>query len=395
MMMNVRECAFNCLQKVFINEAYANIVLQHDLSGLSQNDKNLATRIVYGTIQNYRLLRFQWQKMVKRLPDKKTCILIDMSVYQLLLMDKIPAYAIINEANELAKPQHKGLVNAILHKVAKQGLIKAGSIGIDCSLEDWLVNLFKSHYPDHEKIITAFLEEPIVYGRINSLKCSALPYEFIDETCFIGDHRLVNDPAFKDGMYIIQDRASQQISKQLDLEEGLMVLDLCSAPGTKAFDMAMRMHDKGKIIACDVYEQRVKLIEERLDALGITCIKPQINDATVLNPAFVEQFDRVLVDAPCSGLGVLKRKADIKLKIKPENLDEIVKLQKLILANAAHYVKRDGILVYSTCTLNRKENEKQIAAFLQEHPNFSLIHDEIIKPYGNDGFYHAKLVRKV
>lgn len=395
MMMNVRECAFNCLQKVFIDEAYANIVLQHDLSGLSQNDKNLATRIVYGTIQNYRLLRFQWQKMVKRLPDKKTCILIDMSVYQLLLMDKIPAYAIINEANELAKPQYKGLVNAILHKVAKQGLIKAGSIGIDCSLEDWLVNLFKAHYPDHEKIIAAFLEEPIVYGRINSLKCSALPYEFIDETCFIGDHRLVNDPSFKDGMYIIQDRASQQISKQLDLEEGLTVLDLCSAPGTKAFDMAMRMHDKGKIIACDVYEQRVKLIEERLDALGITCIKPQVNDATVLNPAFVEQFDRVLVDAPCSGLGVLRRKADIKLKIKPENLDEIVKLQKLILANAAHYVKRDGILVYSTCTLNRKENEKQIAAFLQEHPNFSLIHDEIIKPYGNDGFYHAKLVRKV
>ena len=393
--MNVRECVFNCLKKIFIDNAYANIVLQHDLDRLEQNDKNLATRIIYGTIQNYRLLAYQWENLVEKLPNKQTCILINMSVYQLLMMDKVPSYAIINEANKLAKPKYKGLVNAILHKVDKQGLIKSGNLGIDYSLEDWLVNLFKAHYDNYEEIFSEFLKESIIYGRMNTLKCSSLPYKFIDDTCFVGNYQLINDKAFKEGLYIIQDYASQQVAKQMDIVDNLDVLDLCSAPGSKSFDIAMMMHNTGNIIACDLYEHRLNLIKERSKILGIDCIETQLNDATILNKAFIDKFDRVLVDAPCSGLGVLKRKPDIKLKIKPENLDEIVNLQKKILDNAAKYVKVNGILIYSTCTLNKKENERQIAQFINSHLNFELLDEKTILPFENDGFYHAKLVRKI
>ncbi|MCI5773972.1 MAG: 16S rRNA (cytosine(967)-C(5))-methyltransferase RsmB [Erysipelotrichaceae bacterium] len=392
--MNVRECALNCLQKIFFEDAYANLVLKNELKDMVQNDKNLVTRIVYGTIQNYRLLRYQWEAMVKKLPDKRTCIILDMSTYQLLMMDKLPAYAIINEANKLCKKSYKGLVNAILHKVHKQGLIKANDPAIDYSLEPWLVKLFQAHYEQSEKIFEAFLQEAKVYGRINNLKCEHLPFNFLDETCFVGDNRLLNSDEFAQGMFIIQDYASQQVSKQLDLKPGLKVLDLCSAPGTKAYDMAFRMQDQGSIIACDLYEHRVNLIKERLITLGIHNIEAMVNDATILNPDFIEAFDRVLIDAPCSGLGVLRRKADIKLKIKPENLDEIIALQAKILDIGSQYLKTDGVLVYSTCTLNKKENEKQVAAFLKTHPEFQLVHEEVILPFDHDGFYHAKLVKK-
>lgn len=392
--MDARECAYYCLKKVFNDNAYVNLVLKKQLDEFSGRDASLITKIVYGTIQNYRLLTYQWEHLANKSPNKNIAILLNMSCYQLLMMDKVPSYAVIDEANKLAGNGAKGFVNAILHKVLKQGLIYSDKPSINYSVEDWLLSLFKAHYPDnYEEILKSYLEDSITYGLINPLVTNKLDVKMVDDEFFIVNSNLINSDSFKNGEFIIQDYASGQVVKQLDLEPGLKVLDVCSAPGTKACNMAFKMQNVGKIVACDLYERRVNLIQEATERLHLDIISPMVNDATILNSSFVDIFDRVLLDAPCSGLGVLRRKPDIKLTIKPENIDEIVELQRNILEITCQYVKVNGVLVYSTCTLNKKENEKQIASFLKRHEEFKLIEETTILPFKHDGFYHAKLVR--
>lgn len=395
---NVRACVLNCLDKIINDKAYSNIVLQNDLDGLSSADKRLATTIIYGTLQNYRLLRYQWAHMVKKMPGKRIGILIDMSVYQLLMMDKIPSYAIVNEANLLAG-KYKSFVNAILHKVMDQGLVY-GSDDVNLSVEKWLYEMFLAHYGKDKanSILKSYLDKAILYGRINSLVCTKDDFKdqkFIDDKMFIVTNDLLNSEMFKKGMFVIQDKGGSKIIDSLDLKEGMQVLDLCSAPGTKACQMAMIMNDKGHIDAFDLYESRLSLIKENISKLNIHIIDTKVNDASIEVQELYDKYDRILVDAPCSGLGVLRRKPDIKLNIQPEDLDNIITLQKQILNNAAKYLKVNGIMVYSTCTLNKKENERQIINFLKQHPNYQLLEEKTIFPDEEncDGFYHAKLVR--
>jgi 16S rRNA (cytosine967-C5)-methyltransferase len=174
------------------------------------------------------------------------------------------------------------------------------------------------------------------------------------------------------------------------------VLDLCAAPGTKSQEIAMFMKNQGKIIACDLYEKRTHLIQDLMTKTGVTICETMVNDATIDKPKWHDQFDRILIDAPCSGLGDLRHKPEIRLHLKPEDLDEITKVQKDILTAAAPYLKQDGILVYSTCTLNKKENENQVKTFLQAHSDYALLEEKTIFPYenGGDGFFMAKLQRK-
>ena len=395
---NVRACVLNCLDKIINDKAYSNIVLQNDLDGLSSADKRLATTIIYGTLQNYRLLRYQWAHMVKKMPGKRIGILIDMSVYQLLMMDKIPSYAIVNEANLLAG-KYKSFVNAILHNVMDQGLVY-GSDDVNLSVEKWLYEMFLAHYGKDKanSILKSYLDKAILYGRINSLVCTKDDFKdqkFIDDKMFIVTNDLLNSEMFKKGMFVIQDKGGSKIIDSLDLKEGLQVLDLCSAPGTKACQMAMIMNDKGHIDAFDLYESRLSLIKENTRKLNIHIIDTKVNDASIEVQELFDKYDRILVDAPCSGLGVLRRKPDIKLNIQPEDLDNIITLQKQILNNAAKYLKVNGIMVYSTCTLNKKENERQIQSFLAERPDYSLVSQRTIFPFefDSDGFFVAKLWR--
>lgn len=403
--MNARFVAYDCLCKIILEGQYANLMMRKALDKVSDIDKGLVTQIVYGTLRNYRLCRYQWNDLVDKPCSKQIAILLDMSVYQLFFMDKVPTYAIINEAVDCAPNSNKGFVNAILRKVESRGKMHSDDIGIQTSHPEWLINLWKAHYGQEKmlEIIEGNNLDAQVVGRINTLKSSKEELEkiegihFLDELAFVADFNLVQSEIFQEGKIVIQDESSQQVVKIMDLKEESRVLDCCSAPGTKTSQIAMMLNNTGEIIANELHEHRAKLVSEAMDKLGVTNTKVINEDAILLNTILEqESFDAILVDAPCSGLGVLRRKPEIKMKIQPENIDEIVELQKNILNSVQSLLKNEGVLVYSTCTINKKENEKQIQNFINSHPEYELCYENTIFPIDStkDGFYMAKLLKK-
>lgn len=406
--MNAREYAFNTLKRVFNDHGYASIILRHRKEEFNDEDVALISEIVYGTVRNHDFLEYQWQEYANTKVRSDTALLLDMSIYQLLFLDRIPEYAIINEANELAVRHDKGFVNAILRKVARRGKKLPDSkdelenLAILTTHPKWLLGLWKAHYGMEimERIAKEDQKRPVVYGRINTLKISKEEFEqvegvtFIDEICFMYDGNLVETDYFKDGKVLIQDYSSQQVAKWLDAKPNMSVLDVCSAPGTKTQQVAMYMENKGSVVAYDLYEDRIRMVNELMQRTNTSIVDARAHDATLNDTSIkLESMDRILVDAPCSGLGDLSHKPEIRFHVTPNDLDEICNIQKEILERSCTYLKKDGILVYSTCTLNKKENEKQVAAFLKRHEEFELIKEQTIFPYEHhsDGFYMAKL----
>lgn len=397
--MDARECAYQVLCKVMLEDGYASLFMRSFLNPLQDNEKKMVSEIVYGTLRNYRLLRYQWESYPSKKPDKKLAVLLDMAAYQFYFMEK-PAYAVLNEMVALAKKPQRGFVNAVLRKMVQEPLRIPSSMGILYSQPDWLVNMFKAHYGADlvGKILSALNELPITFCRLNTLKmgCDELVnVKMLDDIGFVYEGNILNTEWFKEGKVAIQDYSSQQVVKQLEVKPGMKVLDCCSAPGTKACQMAMYMNNTGSITCIELHEQRKNLIEQAALKNGISIMQAYQGDASKLHEMNLGTFDRILVDAPCSGLGVLQRKPDIRLKVNPESIDEIVALQKKILESASSCLKVDGIMVYSTCTLNKKENERQVAGFLKNHPDFELVEDRTIFPfeYHSDGFYYAKIRR--
>ena len=395
--MKSREYILDILYRVFKDNAYASILLRK----IDDESIGFISEVVYGTLRNYSLLEYQWKDLAKK-TDLRTSLILDMSVYQLFLMDNVPEYAVINEAVELANKHQKGFVNAILHKVIERGFIHSDDLSVEMSHPEWLIKLWIAHYG--EDIIKQILEKDndraTVYARINILKITKEELEknsditFIDDTCFISKTPIASMKEFKEGKVIIQDINSQKVVKFLPLKEGDRVLDLCSAPGTKSEQIAEVLKDNGEIIACDLYEHRCKLIDQLMDKCGVTSVKSMVNDATIAN--FEEEsFDCILMDVPCSGLGDLAHKPEIKWHTTSNDLDEIVNIQASILENNWKAVKKEGYIVYSTCTLNKKENDKQISSFLSKHEEMKLIKEETIFPFMNngDGFYVALMQR--
>ena len=415
--MSARGTCFSILKEICIQKRYSNLVLQKKLEEVDGKDKGLLTQIVYGTLQNDRYCRYQWEPYVRKMDNKEVALLLDMSVYQLLFMDKVPSYAIINDAVEIAKRKINGrygnLVNAVLHKVDKAGRkepvgTKEQVLAIKTSHPDWIVSMWCAQYgyETAEKICESNLEIKPVTARVNTLKTSkeALLKEeplFIegriakDALQYQGNH-LAATHYYQDGLVSIQDEASQMVAYLVDPQPNEMILDVCSAPGTKACHMAQLMKNEGRIVCGDIHEHRVELIKEGAARLGITCMEAAVMDATILNGLKERSFDRVLCDVPCSGYGVLANKSDIKYHMESSDMDTLIPLQKAILEKAAAMVKPGGVLVYSTCTLNKKENEKQIEQFLKHHEEFTLAIQETLFPftYQSDGFFMAKLIRK-
>lgn len=402
--MNARKIAYECLVKVIEEGQYANLMMRSSLNQAAEVDKGLITQIVYGTLRNYRLCRFQWEHFAEKKCNPKIAILLDMSVYQLFWLDKVPSYAVVNEMVDLTPQSSKGFVNAILRKVLKQGKLDSDKIAIQTSHPDWLVGLWTAHYGEEimKNICLSDCMDANVVGRVNTIKCSKEELEldekihFLDDTAFVADFNLVQSDYFKEGKIVIQDESSQQVVKMMDLEQNLNVLDCCSAPGTKTSQIAMMMNNTGKIIAGELHEHRTELISTSMIHLGVTNVEVKQMDARFLHEHYNEEFDRILVDAPCSGLGVLKRKPDIKIRCTPESIDEIVELQCEILQSASRCLKKGGILVYSTCTLNKKENDRQIANFLKTNVEYELLCEKTIfsTDANKDGFYMAKLFKK-
>lgn len=415
--MSARGTCFSILKEICIQKRYSNLVLQKKLEHIEGKDKGLVTQIVYGTLQNYRYCRFQWESYVNKMDNDEVALLLDMSVYQMLFMDKVPSYAIINDAVEITKRKINGrygnLVNAVLHKVDKAGRKEPSGkkeqvLAIRTSHPDWIVSMWIAQYgyETAEKICESNLEIKPVTARVNTLKTNRNAL-METEPLFVKGHVAVNalhyqgnhlaaTTYYQDGLVSIQDEASQLVADLVDPQPGEKILDVCSAPGTKACHMAELMKDEGEILCGDIHEHRVELIKEGANRLGISCIKAEVMDAVKLEGLEEESFDRVLCDVPCSGYGVLANKSDIKYHMNSSDMDTLIPLQKEILNKAGTMIKPGGVLVYSTCTLNKKENEKQIEQFLKTHEDFTLVSQETVFPftYQSDGFFMAKLVKK-
>ena len=408
--------AYRILNQYFEDESFLNIALNEELkkSELKREDKDLCTTIVYGTIQNLLFIQYQLQPYIKgKRVKKKIKTLLYMSLYQLIYLDKIPDYAVINEAVNIAKKQGyqtSKFVNAVLRNFIRnerrslEDLDELERISIETSHPLWMVKMFNKQY-GLEKTKKICLEDntpPTRSGRVNTLKASK--EELLKEGCFkegtlskdallYNKGNLALTSYFKEGKVTIQDESSQLVARLLDPQKTDYVLDMCSAPGSKITHLSALMENQGKIEAYDLYEHKVKLVEYNLRRLGVKNVHIQAGDSTKLKEVYSEKtFDRILLDAPCSGFGVLKRKPEIKYH-DSSVMDGLVSLQALLLENAYYLLKNDGTMVYSTCTINKKENELMIQKFIEKHPDMEVIKQRTILnyEYHTDGFFMCKM----
>ncbi|MCR4615232.1 MAG: 16S rRNA (cytosine(967)-C(5))-methyltransferase RsmB [Clostridiales bacterium] len=402
-MKTARQVAFDVIYKILTDKAYSNLTLDSVLSGerLDNRDAALTGAIVYGVLErmltiDYNLSKYLSQPIKKLRPEVHVALLI--GAYQILYMDKIPVSAAVNESVKLAINNRckfaSGLVNAVLRKVASYGEVlpdpgdncKYLSVKYSCSEE--IVSLWLKAYgrentmgilensignvPTVLRVNTTKITSGELIEKLSAEGITALPCKEVEDALTI-EHcgSLEAAECYKQGLFHVQDTASQLCCKALDAREGQRVLDLCSAPGGKSFTLAERMNNIGTVCSFDIYEHRVNLISKGAERLGLTCIKPQLGDASVFNEK-IEKADRVLCDVPCSGLGIIRRKPEIKYK-KFEDIDKLPDLQYLILCNSSLYLKKGGILVYSTCALDPAENDEVCDRFLAEHPEFCSV----------------------
>lgn len=402
-MKKARQIAFEALNKIERDKSYSNLTLDSILysANLSKAEGSLVSALVYGVLErtitlDYCLSRQLKQPLKKLKPQVLTALRI--GTYQLLFMDKIPHSAAVNESVILVKLNGcafaSGLTNAVLRAVARDGIVlpdesdKLEFYSVKYSFPKWLIKLWIESYGEENAvgIMESCAGRPPLTVRVNTLKTtlnqlvSALSGDGITATNVDGIENALNLEkcgsveqllAFKDGLFHVQDGASQLCAAALDAKPGDTVLDLCSAPGGKAFTCAQRMQNKGRIIACDIHSHRLALIKEGANRLGVEIIDVKRCDAAAFG-GDMPQADRVLCDVPCSGLGIVRRKPEIRFKNAAE-IEKLPELQLAILSNAARYVKMGGRLVYSTCALNPKENEEVCARFLAKYDDFSAV----------------------
>lgn len=419
MMINPRKLAVNILTKIQKDNAYSNLTLSAYFkeNEISAEEKAFVTALVYGVLDRKITLDFVLSRFMKT-PIKKTAPFtlntLRTALYQIMYMDKVPESAAVNEAVKLIKKssenRNQGFVNAVLREVLRQdNLLPEGndiqSLSVRYSAPVWLVETFLKDYGEQTTIalLEESLKKPPFTLKVNTLKTTTQKLkesleksgvtvcetEHTDALILLKGIDLLKNSDFKNGHFHIEDMASQKAISVLSPKKGERVLDICAAPGGKTFTMAEIMQNEGEIIACDLYEQRVSLITDGADRLGIDIIKPCVADATEYNEK-LSLFDAVLCDVPCSGLGVIRRKPDIKYNAAAD-FTELEAIQRKILRNAVKYLKKDGRILYSTCTLRKAENENMIKDFLAENKDYSLITEQTLMPHINntDGFYYA------
>lgn len=409
-MANARKTAVKVLVKIEKEGTYSNLGVAEALknSELNPQDKSLATAIVYGVLDRKITLDYILSKFLKTPINKTepfTLMVLRSALYQIKYMDKIPESAAVNEAVKIMKSskfsRNAGFVNGVLRSVLRTDVEipksdNAEDLSVRYSCPLWIVESFLKDYGLADT--KAFLEESLKPAptvlRINTVKADIAEiekeYEIKDNSIELNKGiDISNSELYKKGFVYAQDYASQKAVEVLSPEAGDRVLDVCAAPGGKSFTMANLMGNKGEIIACDLYPHRVELIERTAKRLGLDIIKTAVADATRYNPKLGE-FDCVLCDVPCSGLGVIRRKPEIKYNALP-CLEELKNIQLSILRNAVKYLKKGGKLLYSTCTLRREENEKLVISFQKEYNDLCKVYEHTFMPHkdGTDGFYCA------
>ena len=416
--MKVREVAFKVLWDILRDDLYSNIALDKALRDepLSIVDKKFLTMLVHGTLQRYSSLEYEINQVTKgKVIKPKMKLMLIMSLYQLRYMDKTPSYAIINEAVEYMKnldgKQAANFTNAVLRTLTRENhkpkvadfpnYLQYLSVAGNTTM--FICKMWNAQYGMEitKEIIKVNLKEAPFAIRVNTLKTNKeklLKGEYIEgklapsALLYQGNKRISELDEFKNGEISVQDESGQLVAFMLGPQKDEIILDMCAAPGSKTGHIAELMQNSGKIYALDLHEHRVKLLSEGMNRLGVSNVEALVKDATQLDFS-EEMFDRILLDAPCSGLGVVRRKPDILRKITPDKIDGIMEDQRKLLESADKHLKKDGILVYSTCTINKNENEKQVSKFIEKHPNYSLLEEKVIFPYeyDSDGFYIAKL----
>ena len=428
-----RNLALAVLEDVFVNQAYSNIALNKHLKGsqLSAADKGLVTEIVYGTVARKLTLEWYLSHFIQDRDklDNWLYILLLLSAYQLRYLDKIPSHAVVNEAVELAKARKKGsekLVNAVLRRILREGWPDIDSIkrknkrdSIAYSLPVWLVSKLKEEYGEEraQAIFKSLLVRNKASIRVADLSRKEEIKAVLEATDsplaatgLVKEHgHFAGHDLFAEGVITIQDESSQLVAPTLDPQGDEQVLDACAAPGGKTAHIASYL-TSGKVTALDLYDHKLDLIQENSERLGVAeRVQTQKLDARKVHEFFGrDSFDKILVDAPCSGIGLLRRKPDIKYNKETADFTSLQEIQLEILGSVCQTLRKGGIITYSTCTIVSEENFQVVEAFLESHPEFEQVKLEheckdilkdgciLITPelYGSDGFFISQF-RKI
>lgn len=439
MIDKTREIALKTLYKIDKEQAYSNIELNEQIKqnrkNLNERDIGLLSEIVYGVI-TWKLTLDEIIKKYSKIRLKKISPwiinILRMGIYQIIFLDKIPKSAAVNESVNLAKryghSSSSNFVNAILRKVEKTDYEEFFQIedNIDrisktTSMPKWIVEeLMKNNNLEQvEEICKNSNLKPNISIRVNRLKitrkelieklekkgieCKEIQIENekfnnIEDFLILNKVKNIeNLQEFKDGLFTIQDVSAGQTAKLLNPKLGEKVLDACSAPGGKTTYMAELMNNDGEIDAWDIHEHRTKLVEQNANRLGIKIIKTCVKDSSIYDEKMKKKYDKILLDVPCLGIGVIKRKPDIKWHRNPEDVGKITDIQLKILENCAKYLKNGGSLVYSTCSILEEENEAVIDKFLNGNNQFYINKEEILNilpSMEKDGFFMCKIYKK-
>lgn len=440
-MSNAREVAMKTLVACEKQGAWSDGYLKKAVrdGGLDRRDAALATRLCFGVLQNRLLLDWYLGRYSKTPLNKLDVHMrqnLRLAVYQILMMDKIPDSAAVNEAvnltrNYVRNPRAAGMANGILRSFLREkdalslpeGGNAAETLSIRYSHPQWLVREFISRLGEEEteKLLAADNEQPPTMAQVNTVKGStaevlaALEAQGVEAAehpwlshclTLMATGDLERLDAFQSGQFYIQDAAAKLSVLAACPAAGQRVLDCCAAPGGKSFAAAILMENCGEVISCDIHPHKIKLIEAGRDRLGLNIISPRLQSGIVRREEWVGQFDVVITDVPCSGLGIIRKKPDIRYKDEAP-LKDLPGIQREILNNCSAYAAPGGTLLYSTCTLVERENECVVEAFLASHPEFELTAFELpgigscegmltLWPHihGTDGFFIAKLKRK-
>ena len=440
--LSARAVALQALSACERQNAWSDGYLKNAIrtAGLDARDAALATRICYGVLQNRMLCDF-WISQFSSVPvkkmEEKIVQCIRMGMYQMAFLDKVPHSAAVNESVNLAKAYSKnqkaaGLVNGVLRSFSRAASAlpmpqgeELERLSVQYSHPLWLVEELNRALGGVglEQLLQAHNSEPQIQGQVNPLRAetdrvreeleeqgvSVTPHPWLPGCLLLsGTGDLEQLPAFREGRITIQDAAAKLCALAADAKPGMRVLDACAAPGGKTFALAMEMKNRGEIMACDIHPHKLKLIEDGAARLGIDVVRTQVADGRVTAPGWENKFDVVLADVPCSGLGVIRKKPDIRYKA-PEPLAGLPAVQASILEHVSRYVKPGGTLVYATCTVLSRENEDVVRSFLQGHPEFRP--EELSFPsafgirsrdgmitlwphlHGTDGFFIARMKR--
>lgn len=431
-MTNTREVILDALMEILEKDQYSHLVMQGVLGKygyLEKQERSFVKRVCEGTVEqkiriDYVIDQFSKTKVKKMKPLIRT--LLRMGTYQILFMDSIPDAAVCNESVKLANKRGfgplKGFVNGVLRSIArgkeeivwpKRDADEIAYLSIMYSMPKEIIALWMEQYGNvqTEKMVASLLEKRPLTIRvseklggeekdtlISEMKAAdiqvhetELPYVFTVENI----DRVGNIPGYEEGKFVVQDLGSAMVVELADIRAGDMVLDVCAAPGGKATHAAIKAGNSGRVVARDLTEYKVSLIEENIERLALTNVEAKVWDATLFDEKMEDVADVVIADLPCSGLGVVGRKSDIKYRVSRESLAEVAQLQRDILAVVHKYVKPGGVLMYSTCTVNREENEENKNWFLSNFP-FEEEKERLMLPGegSSDGFYMVRMRRK-